>query len=152
MTAPRVEKAYEKYAWIILFAVGTFGFIGNLALTLIGPSVDPDLQPIAGVTWDELSSANPRVASWIDYIYRSVSGNAVLASFFMMAISLKSYRRGEKWSWYALWSFPVFLGLGLFPYSLSVGASGATIYLYTVVLIVFLLGLLLPYRKFFPRK
>ncbi len=151
MAVPRKEKAYEKHAWIILFALGTIGFISFLAPTLIGPSGAPSLQPIASVTWGQLSSANPGVARWVDYNYRFSSAYGVVGSFFMMAISLKSYRRGEKWSWYALWSFPVWSGLTI-PYSVSVGASSVPIYLSLVVTIVSLLGLLLPYRKFFPKK
>ena len=151
MATPRAEKAYEKYAWIILFAWGTFNFIGFLFLTLLGASGDPDLQRIAGITWDELSSANPRVASYIDFINRLWGINGLSTVFFVMAISLKSYRRGEKWSWYALWSLPVVLGAHI-AFQLSYGASGFTTAFTTVVLIVFLLGLLLPYRKFFPKK
>ena len=67
-------------------------------------------------------------------------GVAVLA----IAISSTGYRRGKRWAWYVSLSFPV---LGL-----------AEAILYEVdppALVLFVLsvpGLLLPYRKFFPKK
>ncbi len=147
MAAPRAEKAYERYAWIIPFALGTFAFILGLVVALTG---DPNFKSITGMTLDQLSSTNPAVASYIAYAVRYLGTTDLTAGFFVMAISLKSYRRGEKWSWYALWAFPVLIGLhtGLdFSAGLvMVGENGI------VVLVVFLLGLLLPVRKFFPRK
>ncbi len=149
VTEPRVEKAYEKHAWIIPFALAASFLIEGLFVALTSGVYDPNLQTVAGTTWDKLSSTYPVIASFI------VPGNRIFGvtllgfGFFMMAISLKSYRRGEKWSWYALCSFSVLLGLGTaFEFSagaVSQGQSG------TIFVMVSLLGLLLPYRKFFPK-
>ena len=63
-------------------------------------------------------------------------------------ISSTSYRKGKKWAWYLLWYVPVFWVIaGYLQY-----ASGGQIPLVTIVLSpVPVLGLLLPYRKFFPK-
>ena len=64
-------------------------------------------------------------------------------------ISSTSYRKGKKWAWYLLWYVPAFWVIaGYLQY-----ASGGQIPLVTIILSpVPVLGLLLPYRKFFPKK
>ncbi len=152
MAVPRVEKAYEKRAWIIPFALGAALFIEGLVVTLTGASDDPDLPAVAGVTWAQLSSTNPAVASYITLVARGLGTVTLLANFFLMAISLKSYRRGERWSWYALWAYPVLFGLiAATRFGAGAGAVAGLPFI-TVVIVVSLLGLLLPYRKFFPKK
>lgn len=151
MTPLRVEKAYEKHAWILLFAVGAVSFIYTVFQLATGPSAHQDLQPIAGMSWDELSSANPRVAGYIDFIYRGLYAHGAL-TFFVMAVSLKSYRRGEKWSWHTVWSFPVLVAVLIANHArFSAQTEPTSLYFLTVLLIASLLGLLLPYRKFFPK-
>ena len=151
MAVPRQEKAYEKHAWIIPFAIGAFNFIFGLALTVGGPSIDPELELIAGVTFDQLSSSSPRVAALIDFSYKNLGFAGLIGNFLIMVISLKSYRRGEEWSWFALWVLPVFAGASIL-LLLSYGSSSFFILLTATVFVVSVLGLLLPYRKFFPKK
>jgi hypothetical protein len=71
-------------------------------------------------------------------------------SFLVLAITLTGYRRGEKWAWYTLWLVPVLLvSSALFNVSV-VGDVFQTLE-WIPVMTASLLGLLLPYRKFFPR-
>ncbi len=146
MTEPRIEKAYEKHAWIILFALAALFFVEGLFDILTSGVYDPNWQTVAGTTWDKLSSTYPMIASFIA-LGDKIFGITLLGfGFFIMAISLKSYRRGERWSWYALSSFPVLLGL-----SAAVEPS-AMLPFALVFIMASLLGLFLPYRKFFPKK
>ena len=144
------EKAYEKHAWMILFAVGALLFYLALFIIVTAGSADPDLQEVAGMTRDELASISPGFASYLVLGSRTLGVILSGVAFFGMAISLKSYRRGEKWSWYALWYFPVLFGLSA---ALELGAGGVTEgRAFAVLFGVSLLGLLLPYRKFFPKS
>ena len=145
-----VEKAYEKHAWMILFAVGAFLFYLALLIIVTAGRANPDLQEVAGMTWDELASISPGFASYLVLGARTLGVILSGVAFFGMAVSLKSYRRGERWSWFALWYFPMLFGLSA---ALEFGAGGVTEgRIFTVLLGVSLLGLLLPIRKFFPRR
>ena len=117
MAAPRVEKAYEKYAWIILFLAGILGSPGAYF------NLVPGGDYVAGFLF--LGFAVPTVL-----------------------ISATSYRKGKKWAWYLLWYVPVIyvIGLGIGQY-----ASGQIPLWSTFLSPIPVLGLLLPYRKFFPK-
>ncbi|MBI2127256.1 MAG: hypothetical protein HYU02_08120, partial [Thaumarchaeota archaeon] len=71
MAVPRQEKAYEKYAWIILFlAIGILGLTIGPYLALMGalnlPHPGPqELEYYTGMTWDEIVARSPGVASLI---------------------------------------------------------------------------------------
>jgi hypothetical protein len=71
-------------------------------------------------------------------------------SLLVLAITLTGYRRGEKWAWYTMWLVPALLvGQGLFN---SVFLNDFKEMLSWIpITTLSLLGLFLPYRKFFPR-
>ncbi len=150
MVVPRVEKAYEKHAWMIPFTLGAIYVVFGLFIALTSGLGAPDCQAVAHMTCDELSSGNPQIATYLALSNRTFGVVLMGIGFFGMAISLKSYRRGEKWSWYALWYLPVLFGihaaLEFGAGAVSDGQQGV------VVLMVSILGLLLPYRKFFPKQ
>ena len=63
-------------------------------------------------------------------------------------ISSTSYRKGKKWAWYLLWYVPVVFVIS--SYEQYVDGSAPLVATFPFV-IISLLGLLLPYRKFFPK-
>ncbi len=137
MAIPRAEKAYEKYAWIIFFAIGTFRFL--TALT-----------HVTGVALDvDLGTASTALVNFIRFTDRELGIDDAAFGALTMAISATSYRRGDRWAWYALFTVPVFF-LGEIASNLIAGRIFG-VFLFVFV-ITALLGLLLPYRKFFPAK
>ncbi|MDV3244581.1 MAG: hypothetical protein LYZ66_05330 [Nitrososphaerales archaeon] len=99
---------------------------------------------VIGKTWSELVSSNPWLVDYTGIIVRQQGIYLLGLNIFGIVISLKGYRRGEKWAWYTLWYYPVLFVSGalLFP-------STATFLI--PIIIIYLLGLLLPIRKFFPK-
>jgi hypothetical protein len=71
-------------------------------------------------------------------------------SFLVLAITLTGYRKGEKWAWYTLWLVPALLVCNAF-YNVNFLGDVNQMLEWIPVTSVSLLGLLLPYRKFFPR-
>lgn len=65
-------------------------------------------------------------------------------AIFSLATAAKPYRRGEKWAWYVLWYWPLL-------FLIHAIAFGSVIHGLPLFIIA-LMGLLGPYRKFFPRK
>ncbi len=136
MAVPRKDKAYEKHAWIILLALLVF----TIALSLGGRPATPETA----------------------ILLYSLAALNVLG----IAVTLKPYRNGKRWAWYFLWILPaewigegvfVFVVLTFFPGLAAVVFPGQSIgpsfYEFTAVFtLLSLLGLFLPYRKFFPKK
>lgn len=128
MAVPRAEKAYEKYAWILLFALGVatlFFAFGALSSGKFG-----------GPFPDAAEFGFPLIGY----------------GFFILAVSRVSYRRGERWAWFVSWYLPVNYALFVIDDLIQGGSRAQFAVVPTLFLAVSLAGLLLPYRKFFPRK
>ena len=156
----RTPKAYEKYAWTLLFIFWTlhlvlsvrdfFPSLQDFCLACL-PGAKTAIQTSTDMSWSQLASTNPRLASFLASILIgdgiSGAGLAVLG----MIVSLTSFRRGEKWAWYVSWSMPMgILAAQLNVYLLT--GSIMVIVLAVVFVLVSLLALFLPYRQFFPGK
>jgi hypothetical protein len=81
---PRIEKRYEKRAWIILFVVGIFWIL-------------------LGVTYNQSLYTPTQYDVW------AIRTLLIGMGLFGTAIALRPYRRGEKWAWFVLWYWPVHL-------------------------------------------
>lgn len=129
------ERAYAKYAWILLFASGIFTLIGALRLLLPNPS----------------SSGLPATGG-------QITGSFIIGmNVFGVVIILKAFTKGERWAWYVLWFYPVlwishFIVLGLQGHLSDVGVFDLDVDVIVLSAILSLIGLLSPYRKFFPTK
>jgi hypothetical protein len=99
----RKEKAYEKYAWIIPFAMGLF-FLVSMAATFFSPVIltgaEGAAQSLTGSTFSQLAASNPGLGNCIYYLIRVLAifsaGLGVVFAF----VSATAYRRGEAWAWY----------------------------------------------------
>lgn len=165
----RKERTYEKYAWVILFVLSVFWVIrGLLAIFLGGAIFDIGLHALTGKGWNQLLVQSPALATFING--SQYEGGAFMVGFglFGMAISSTSYRRGERAAWYTSWVmalvvfivFPIALGANT-PFATVGPPQGQTVEggpiapiaaAYSVLILLTLLGLILPYRKFFPKN
>jgi len=150
------EKVYEKYAWILLFAIGVIFLVIGVPHTL-GINTDPEtVERIIGMTLNELKDSNPGFFDLHIFYFRFGALSDLGFGFFITAISLTAYRKGEKWAWYAFWFLPAyFIGSAAIDIgieSIGIESSLSMLLPITMFVILSLLGLLLPYRKFFPSK
>ena len=150
---------YGKLGWVLLFAFWAlhlvlsardfFPALQDLCLCLPG-GMTP-IQSAAGMTWAQLSSSNPRFASFLASTLIDDGISGVGLAVFGMIVAATSYRKGEKWAWYVQWSMP----LGILAAQLNVfqlTGSIITIVLAAVFIAASLLALFLPFRQFFPKK
>ncbi len=145
------EKAYEKHAWILFFAIGVI-FLPAAVSHSLGVNTDPaTAERIIGMTLNELEVSNPRFFDLYIFYFRGGGLSDLGFAFLVIAVSVTAYRREEKWAWYAFWSIPAFF-MGFAAIGLSIGPSPSYLLPLTLFVILSLLGLLLPYRKFFPRN
>ena len=118
----RVRSGFERYAWTVFVILGAF-------LTLLGVA---DLS--GGGT--SLNVEN--------------SLNELLIGLFGVAIAVYGLRRGERWAWYAMLLWPVWIVAQSWR-ALNAGKT-AEVIVTPVFLILIAAGLALSYRKSFTRR
>ena len=64
-----------------------------------------------------------------------------------MGIAAIPFKKGERWAWYVFWILPVFVLIQLANSQGGFGWQADAAFL-----VVILAGLLLSYRKFFPKE
>ena len=117
---------YGRYGWMILSANT---FLGIFAALITGlPSLSMYLSPSSTGAYRILGALGTALA-----------GFNILA----LVVVLIPYRRYERWAWYALWMLPLqwLLQFVFFP-DLA----------YLMLALLTTLGLVLPYRRFFPQE
>ncbi len=129
-------KQFGRRAWAIFFIFGllllAYGFY---AFSL--PDRDPQI-------WDFLGK-DKEVFDYLNETFRLIGMLSVGFAIFTMAVSMTAYRRGERWAWYAFWYWPIFWLLA----AVYTWPDASFLLLF---LIASLAGLMLPYRKFFPKR
>ena len=117
---------YGRYGWMILSANTFLGIFAALIMGL--PSLSMYLSPSS-------SGAYPILGAL---------GTALLGfNVFALVVVLIPFKRHEKWAWYALWMLPLqWLWQFIFFPDLA----------YLMLALLTTVGLLLPYRRFFPQE
>lgn len=137
MTSPTSEKPYVKYAWVFLVVAELYSMVSALGFIIVTNYFFTSLpgSEVLGPTATAL--------------IRGLSSLWLGMNLFGLAITLKPFRKGEKWAWYTLWYFPIVFFLHflvLWPLGSFISTGNLP---YTILSIP---GLVLPYRKFFPKK
>ena len=111
----------ERYGWMVLVAGEILGLALGLVFAVFGTAMNPEFQLGRG----------PQLLQAFGIVWAAF---AVLA----LAVTVTSYRKGERWAWWALWLVPIAL--------VAINPDSPR---NLVVAAVAVLGLLLPSRKFF---
>ena len=123
MTGSGWVETYGRYGWVILLAAAALGIFGGVSVMV---PTNPTYQ-LPSVIWI--------IRAWgITWI-----GFNILA----LVLIVGPYRRGERWAWYTLWLMPLLL-VGYFVLSPELTMN------LVLAILTAALGLLLPYRRYFP--
>jgi hypothetical protein len=102
------ETFFERHAWkvllVVIFFIGFFGvsdMVGGASDLQNGETVF--MHSITGMSWNELQASSPRVANLIDLKFRTDGAALVTIALLSMAVCLISFRKGERWAWFAMW-------------------------------------------------
>ena len=147
------EKFYARYAWVIFLIIGVMVLVGAFPHAL-GFNTDPTLvQTISGQTIDELKVSNPMFFNLYNFYFSGGGLSDLGFAFFLVIISLTAYKGAQKWAWYAFWFVPIYF-LAWIALSLTLPSTSQSSLIPPLILITVLsiAGLLLPFRKFFPKK
>ena len=144
-------RVYEKFAWVVFLFLGLLWVVVGL-VQVFGPGelLGTDAQLITGMSWSELKASSPVATDLVRFHYGGMGLLKISWSFLVLAITLTGYRRGEKWAWYTMWFVPALLVWNAI-YNVYFLGDVNQMLEWIPVTSVSLLGLLLPYRKFFPR-
>lgn len=147
------EKFYEKYAWIIFLVIGILIMAAGI-LHMSGINTDPTMVKfISGQAIGELQSSNPEFFDLYRFYFTGGGLSDVGFAFFLIVITLTAYRKGLKWSWYALWFVPVFfLTWILICLNLPAEAKFSLFPSLIFFIVLSFAGLLLPMKKFFAKR
>jgi hypothetical protein len=122
----RVERAYERYGWVILAVSAVFGIVAAVMTTL--PPLSWFTDPVIIMTYSLMGALG---VTWVGF------------NLFALILTLIPFRRGERWAWFTLWMLPL---MWLSQFALAPDHS-----YYLVLAIISAVGLILPYRSFFSR-
>jgi hypothetical protein len=145
-------RIYEKFAWVILLAVGLLWLVvGFVAVFQPEGIFEADAQAVTNLPWTDLKASNPEASNFIIFVYGQMGLLKISWSLFILAITLTGYRRGEKWAWYMLLLAPILLVSDAVFSAVFIGDINQVLPFIPITAIT-MLGLLLPYRIFFPKK
>ena len=105
-----MERAYEKYGWVVYFALGLLWLVVGL-VQVFSPDelLETDAQLITDMSWSELKAMSPVATEMISFHYGHMGLLKTSWSLLVIAITLTGYRKGEKWAWYTMWLAPALL-------------------------------------------
>jgi hypothetical protein len=145
-------KFYEKYAWVILLAVGLLWLlVGFVAVFQPEGIFEADAQAVTNLQWTDLKASSPEASNFVIFVYGQMGLLKISWSLFILAITLTGYRRGEKWAWYMILLAPILLVSDAVFSAVFIGDINQVLQFMPITAIT-MLGLLLPYRVFFPKK
>jgi hypothetical protein len=99
---------WNRNAWKFLLGlvaiIGLFG-IGDV---ILGLDADPGIPlAVTGLTIDEIRSSGGTLTNLIDLQVRAGGVHLIVMSAVWAALVLIPFRRGERWAWFAMWTFPL---------------------------------------------
>lgn len=147
---------YESAGWIILLVVSVIFALFGLGDIISATAADPAIvQAITGMTPEEIGAAEPRLLVLVDQQVRAGGAAFLVIGILAGAIAWTSFRRAERWAWYALWTLPllnVLIFLVMYTHTdFSTGVLPPPLLSAPVFLSILVVGLLLPIRRFFPK-
>ena len=147
-----MERIREKYGWVWYLALGLLWLMVGYS-QMFNPTVllEKDAQHKTGMSLSELEASSPEAMELILWQMGTMGNLKIYWSLFLIAITLTGYRKGEKWAWYTMWLAPaVLVTQAIFDINFLGDVNAGRIWIPIVFLS--LVGLLLPYRKFFPKN
>jgi hypothetical protein len=147
-----MARVYEKYAWVILLLVGLLWLlVGFVAVFSPEGIFEADAQAVTKMPWSELKASSPTAANFVIFVYGQMGLLKISWSLFILAITLTGFRRGEKWAWYIMLLAPILLVSDAVFSVVFIGDINQALQFVPITTIT-MVGLLLPYRIFFPKK
>ena len=146
-----MERRREKYGWVWYLALGLLWLVVGLNQLFTTRVLLEDVaQNIVGMSLSELEALSPVATKVVLWQHMSQGNLKISWSLFLLAITLTGYRKGEKWAWYTMWLAPAILVSQAILDASFLGDINQVLK-WIPITSLSLVGLLLPYRRFFPK-
>src|SRR5687767_7412723 len=104
----------ERHGWKVFVALSAvvtlFGIIDVLEGGGTFRSGEAVLfRSLTGTTWEELQAADPGAARLMDQQVRSGGTALAVLGLLSLAVSATALRRGDRWAWFAMWIWPLWV-------------------------------------------
>jgi hypothetical protein len=132
-TRPSVMNRWRRRAWlfVLIADAGLLLWGAGAALlptTLPGPGSSPILpagyEGYTNGSWPELTATAAKTAGYVTLLFRMYGIYIVAFSMLAMAIAAFGFRRGERWTWWALLIGNTLAWVSAMAYDQIVGAIG----------------------------
>jgi hypothetical protein len=124
---------WRRAAWLVILIadVGLLAWGAMAALVpqrLPGPGSTPILtagyEGFTGGSWQHLVATSPKTAEYTTLLFRMFGTYCVAFSLLAIAVAAYGYRRGERWTWWALLVGNTIAFVSAMAYDRIVGAIG----------------------------
>jgi uncharacterized membrane protein HdeD (DUF308 family) len=142
-------RGWERHAWWLFFIFGLLVIIAAPINLTGNPPDPPSPQSTTGMSLSEMKVKMPGLDVYLDSIARQLGNFMLTAGVLLTGMAAFPYRKGERWAWFAAWTVPVLLAIQL---GNGIRSGGLGWQVDAAFIPVALAGLLLPFRRFFPRR
>lgn len=136
---------------LIIGLFGVMDMVGGASDLQKGETVL--MHSLTGTSWKDLRAESPQTANLIEWKFRTGGASLFTIALLSGLVLLTGFRRGERWSWAALWALPLWMALTvLFTWNaIKYPGYGTPVPLTSgsILLTLWVLSLALTYRKFF---
>lgn len=92
-----------KFLLGLVVVIGIFG-VGDV---IRGLDADPMIpEGVTGLSPDEIREQSPDLARLVDLQVRGGGLQLIVIAILWTMLLIVPFRRGERWSWWAMWTFP----------------------------------------------
>jgi carbon starvation protein CstA len=148
------DHTYVRYAWVLVFTSAAALFVIPVISDWFGSSPESDaIKSLTGTTLEQIRLQSPGAALFMLLLFKEFGLSLLVLSAYAMATAAFPLRKFQRFGWYVSLLVPsLWLGLFAISASVSIQVGQQPLWAFLVFEIPSILGLLLPYRKFFPRK
>ena len=132
-------------AWYILVMSVLWIFVTEIMFV-------SDFKVYTTTTYAEYLASDPIYAQMYIITKRLIGFIFLACGIFVYFINQKSYRKGEKWAWYALLlggSIPWATFIG---YKIFIGYYGSSMFIFVIGAVLLVLGLAIPAKEILRKK
>lgn len=141
-----------KIGWVVLFIMGFFMvYIGVMMAFATQYIFVPNFEAFTTKAWTDLATDYPKTAEMFIMNARLLGAVLLGTAILILFMVWNSYRKAQKWSWYALF-FANILGWGSgLVYHIVIGYAMATVMM-IIGIILFVIGIAVPANAILGKK
>ncbi len=147
-----MESKALKTGSIVMLVMAVYGLILGLVWLFATKAITtPVFDLFTGQTWSDFVAANAKAADLHMMTTRLTVAMALAVSIIGILLALTSYRKGEKWSWFAF-LVPGSIVWGSNVAYATVLAASTNMVLMLIGLVLLVIGLVIPARAILGGK